>query len=61
MGTWIKTACEECHSRCGVEIEVEADQITQIRGLAEHPISKGYTCLKGRAAGDIVNHPKRLL
>ena len=34
-------------------VDVQGDQIIKVRGDREHPLSKGYTCPKGRATGQI--------
>jgi anaerobic selenocysteine-containing dehydrogenase len=59
--TTIKTICFDCHSRCGVIIEVEDNKIVNIKGDKEHPISRGHICMKGLAADEIINHPDRIL
>lgn len=58
----MKTYCRICEAHCGLDIEVdEASQtITQIRPDKEHPISKGYACVKGMGLGDIHHDPQRL-
>ena len=53
----IRTHCKICTNQCGVVIEVEDGQIGKIKGDFEHPLSKGYTCPKGRAIGQLHHHP----
>lgn len=55
------TYCRACHNSCGVVVEVENDRLSRISGDVEHPISRGYTCTKGRAQVDIVHREDRLL
>jgi anaerobic selenocysteine-containing dehydrogenase len=55
-----RTFCRICPVLCGLVVETEGDQIVSVRGDAEHPISRGYTCPKGRAAGEFHHHPRRL-
>jgi len=55
-----RTICFECHSRCGVFIEVEQGRIVGIRGDKDHPISRGFICPKARAVKEIVYHPERI-
>ncbi|MFO8047393.1 MAG: molybdopterin-dependent oxidoreductase, partial [Desulfosudaceae bacterium] len=56
----VRTICFECHSRCGVILEVEDGAIVGIKGDKSHPFSHGYTCPKGRACREIVYHPDRI-
>lgn len=57
-----RTFCRICVGVCGMEVEVDDDggQVTAVRGDAEHPISHGYTCTKGRALAAIHADPARL-
>ena len=50
-----------CEPFCGMEIDVEEGRITGIRPDPEHPITRGYACVKGMHLPDYVNHPERLL
>ncbi len=58
-----RTYCRVCMTHCGLVAEVAGDQIVKVRGDKEHPITKGYTCPKGRATGEIhhldgaITHP----
>jgi len=56
----VRTICFDCHSRCGVIIEVEDNKLVSIKGDNEHPISRGYICMKAMAANEIINHPDRI-
>lgn len=56
----IRTICFECHSRCGIFLEVTDNKLTGIKGDKEHPLSKGYLCPKGKACMEIVYHPERI-
>lgn len=55
-----RTHCKICTNQCGVVIEVEGAQVGKIRGDFDHPLSKGYTCPKGRAIGPLHHHPDAL-
>lgn len=57
----VKTICFECHTRCGVILNVKDGRIESIKGDKSHPISEGVMCPKGRAVKEIVYHPDRLL
>ncbi|MBW8754745.1 MAG: molybdopterin-dependent oxidoreductase [Sphingomonadales bacterium] len=52
-----KTYCRICTNQCGMVVDIEGDQIVKIRADREHPLSKGYSCPKGRAIGGIHHHP----
>ncbi len=56
----IRTICFECHSRCGVFLEVEKGKVVGMRGDKDHPFSHGYLCPKGRACMEIIYHPERI-
>ncbi len=45
--------CCSCSQQCGVLAHVEQGRITQISGDAEHPISQGFVCIKGRRAAEL--------
>lgn len=46
-----RSYCKVCTNQCGVIIDVAGDQIIRVKGDFDHPLSKGYTCPKGRALG----------
>lgn len=52
-----KTYCRICTNQCGMVVDIEGDRIVRIRADREHPLSKGYSCPKGRAIGGIHHHP----
>jgi anaerobic selenocysteine-containing dehydrogenase len=53
-------ACNLCEASCGLEITVEANRVTSIRGDAADPFSQGYLCPKGVALQDLTHDPDRL-
>ncbi len=57
----VRTICFECHSRCGVLLDVENGKVAGIRGDKTHPHSRGYICPKGKACMEIMYHPDRIL
>ena len=61
--TTYRTTCKvgACEPFCGVEIDVEEGRLTGIRPNPDHPITKGYVCVKGMHVPDYVNHSERLL
>ena len=56
----VRTLCFECHSRCGVLVEVRDGKIVGIKGDKEHPFSRGFTCFKARAVKEMIYHPDRI-
>jgi anaerobic selenocysteine-containing dehydrogenase len=57
---YVLTGCRICGARCGIVVKVEGDRVISVRGDKEHPISRGFTCVKGRALADLHHHPDRL-
>ena len=55
-----RSFCRICVALCGIEAEIDGDQVVGIRGDASHPFTKGYLCPKGRALGDAHHSPNRL-
>ena len=56
----VRSICFECHSRCGVLLEVKNGKLIGIKGDKGHPFSRGYLCPKGRACPEIIYHPERI-
>jgi anaerobic selenocysteine-containing dehydrogenase len=52
-----RTYCRVCMTHCGLVADVVGENIVKISGDREHPITKGYTCPKGRATNRIHHHP----
>ena len=40
--------CRICAAACGITVTVDGDRVVRVRGDADHPVSRGYTCSKGR-------------
>ena len=60
-GRNVTTFCRICNAMCGLIVTVSDDmRITEVRGDTTHPLSKGYTCPKGRAVGALHHDPDRL-
>jgi formate dehydrogenase len=49
-----------CADRCGIEVQLEEGRVAAISGDPEHLFNRGRTCLKARAAVEMVHHPDRL-
>lgn len=60
--TKIKTTCRLCLVRCGMVVEKDRNgKVKRISGDRDHPLSKGYLCVKGNASLDLTNSPKRIV
>jgi anaerobic selenocysteine-containing dehydrogenase len=55
-----KSYCRICGSGCGIIVTVDGDQVIKVRADEDHPVSKGYTCPKGRAVGFDHHRAERL-
>lgn len=56
-----RSFCRICIGVCGIQVEVEDGRAVAVRGDAAHPISKGYTCAKGRALPHLHADDRRLV
>ena len=56
----VKTICFECHSRCGVIIDVQDNRMVGIKGDKSHPFSHGYICPKAKFCNELIYHPDRI-
>lgn len=54
------TFCRICESLCGLEVEVENDQIIHIKADQKNIATQGYSCTKGRHQQEIYQSPDRL-
>lgn len=52
--------CNLCEAMCGLEIELDGEEIQAIRGDTEDPFSRGHICPKALALEDIHADPDRL-
>ena len=55
------TYCGICLAACGMEVEVENEQIVALRGDSQHPLSRGFLCKKGAACREMTTDPLRIL
>ena len=57
----VRTICGMCGDDCcGIDVYLDGDQIVDVRGAKEHPLSRGRLCPKARVAIELHNDPKRL-
>jgi anaerobic selenocysteine-containing dehydrogenase len=52
--------CRICAAACGIVVTVEEGVVAKVRGDTEHPVSRGYTCAKGRALPQLHHAVDRL-
>ncbi len=59
----LHTMCPmNCHpTYCGMVVEIEDGAVTSIRGDKDNPDSRGFLCIRGRSAGEILDNPRRIL
>jgi len=56
----VRTFCRVCEAHCGLVAEVEGSEVVALRPDDAHPLSRGYSCVKGLALGDMNRDPDRL-
>jgi anaerobic selenocysteine-containing dehydrogenase len=59
-GRTVRSFCRVCTAVCGILVDVEGDQVVRVRGDHDHPLSRGYTCPKGRGLPQLHHHPARI-
>ena len=52
--------CRICAAACGIVVTVDGDEVVRVRGDDDHPVSRGYTCSKGRGLPAWHHAPDRL-
>ena len=57
---WHSTACVLCATTCGLQVRVEENRITKVRGDKTNPFSRGYTCNKALTVGKYADHKQRV-
>jgi anaerobic selenocysteine-containing dehydrogenase len=55
------TFCRICEASCGLEVEVRGNRVTKIRPDSEHPVTKGYACVKGIRFDEVQHAPDRVV
>lgn len=46
---------------CGMQVEVDEGGVVGVHGDPANPESRGFLCLRGRAAGEIIDNPNRIM
>jgi thiosulfate reductase/polysulfide reductase chain A len=60
MKNKVRTVCQACQCECGVFVHVENEKVVKIEGDPNHPLSKGFICVKGTSYHEFLYHPDRL-
>jgi anaerobic selenocysteine-containing dehydrogenase len=48
-------------TQCGMTVEVSENRLLSLKGDKQNPDSHGFLCIRGRAASEIFENPKRIL
>ncbi len=59
----VRTMCPmNCHpTLCGMLVDVENGSVKAVRGDPDNPDSRGFLCIRGQAAREIIGNPKRIV
>jgi len=55
-----KSFCRVCPALCAIEVDVAQGRVVEVCGDRSDPMSRGYTCAKGRQLPYQINDPDRL-
>ncbi len=56
----MRTFCRICEVYCGLVAEVDDGRVLALRPDRDHPVSRGYACVKGLGLGALHDDPHRL-
>lgn len=59
-GEIVRSVCELCFWKCGIQAHRQGDHITKIQGSPVHPLSNGHLCPRGVGGGGLAHDPDRL-
>src|SRR5438270_11104800 len=59
----VRTMCPmNCHpTLCGMLVDVEDGGVANVRGDPDNPDSRGFLCVRGHAAREIIDNPQRVI
>ncbi len=60
-GDVVRSVCEVCFWKCGIQGHVKAGRLTKIQGSPAHPLSNGKLCPRGVGAVGLAYDPDRLV
>jgi anaerobic selenocysteine-containing dehydrogenase len=55
-----RSICGFCHCSCGLKIHVQNGRISSVEGDPDHPMNKGYLCVKARTIKPLLESGERL-
>ena len=56
----VKSICEICFWRCGIDVHVRNNKVFKITGSEGHPLSRGRLCPRGAGGHGLLYDPDRL-
>lgn len=56
----VKTYCRICQGICGMVATVEDNKVVAVRGDQDHPLTRGYACIKGLQNPELLHGPGRI-
>jgi anaerobic selenocysteine-containing dehydrogenase len=56
----VHSFCRICQASCGLLVDVDGPHVLRISGDPDHPVSRGYTCSKGRSLPQMHHDANRL-
>ena len=57
----MRTYCRICEAACGLEAEVSGGELIALRPDRDHPVTKGFVCVKGTRFAQVAQHPERVI
>ncbi|MBK7586170.1 MAG: molybdopterin-dependent oxidoreductase [Myxococcales bacterium] len=60
-GRLVRSVCEVCFWKCGIQAHVQGEHITKIQGNPLHPLSNGMLCPRGTGGAGLAHDPDRLV
>jgi anaerobic selenocysteine-containing dehydrogenase len=57
----VTSMCRLCMGYCGIRVTVEDGRVVHVTGDPENPLTRGFTCAKGRTLPEQLSTEKRLL
>jgi anaerobic selenocysteine-containing dehydrogenase len=55
-----RTFCRICSAACALIVTTDGARVVSARGDNDDPVTRGYSCPKGRSVGALHHHPKRI-
>jgi anaerobic selenocysteine-containing dehydrogenase len=55
-----RSICGFCHCSCGLKVHMKDGRISKVEGDPDHPMNRGYLCLKAKAIKPLLESQNRL-